>query len=403
MQLGGRHARGGGVALGDQGEDRRRAQLLDHGGIGRHVARAHDFELRHRQAAAELVEVFAEQDLGQQLFDLAELAFVRDAVGPVGGFLERLDIGQHPGEAVGGALFLIDLLAVDFPAGGDLRGNGLAQCEEISLGVRRRLANCRPEIRNHDAVRHPSALPFRDDPTSSLRRCSKDHVGDPTQARVPDIPAPAARCPPCLDTSAPAKPVRWQTLRQDIACRLAGGETDEARYAQGRAVCVSRRHGDDRHRKCPVRARLYAAQDKLGRAGPAGVLEQLLHHRHAARAGLSEPRDDAGRSRADGREDYYNNRTREDAKPADPNDKTLLDGSDLLSGGGYNAFWVDPGKHVALVKGEPRSSWIVEPANGRIPRKGAAAPAARPAPAAAPAPTGARTSGRCDRAGAGRS
>ena len=51
-------------------------------------------------------------------------------------------------------------------------------------------------------------------------------------------------------------------------------------------------------------------------------------------------------------EDYYNNRTREDAKPADPNDKTLLDGSDLLSGGGYNAFWVDPGKHVALVVDE---------------------------------------------------
>ncbi len=85
-------------------------------------------------------------------------------------------------------------------------------------------------------------------------------------------------------------------------------------------------------------------------------------------------------------EDYYNNRTREDAKPADPNDKTLLDGSDLLSGGGYNAFWVDPGKHVALVRGEFRSSWIVEPANGRIPRKGVAAPAARPA---AGAPTGA--------------
>ncbi len=79
-------------------------------------------------------------------------------------------------------------------------------------------------------------------------------------------------------------------------------------------------------------------------------------------------------------EDYYNNRTREDAKPADPKDKTLLDGSDLLSGGGYNAFWVDPGKTVAVVKGEPRSSWIVEPADGRIPRKTAAgAPAARPA------------------------
>ena len=86
--------------------------------------------------------------------------------------------------------------------------------------------------------------------------------------------------------------------------------------------------------------------------------------------------------------DYYNNRTREDAKPNRPEDVKLLDGTDLLSGGGYNAFWVDQGSHVARVKGTPRSSWIVEPANGRIPRKGAAAVEARPA-ASAPRPTGA--------------
>lgn len=77
-------------------------------------------------------------------------------------------------------------------------------------------------------------------------------------------------------------------------------------------------------------------------------------------------------------EDYYNNRTREDSKPTDLKTAKLLDGSDLLSGGGYNAFWVDQGTKVATVKGEPRSSWIIEPANGRIPRKAAAAPAARP-------------------------
>lgn len=70
-------------------------------------------------------------------------------------------------------------------------------------------------------------------------------------------------------------------------------------------------------------------------------------------------------------EDYYNNRTREDAKPTDLKTAKLLDGSDLLSGGGYNAFWVDQGSKVAIVKGQPRASWIVEPANGRIPRKGA--------------------------------
>ncbi|MDP3740569.1 MAG: hypothetical protein Q8R02_24495 [Hyphomonadaceae bacterium] len=88
--------------------------------------------------------------------------------------------------------------------------------------------------------------------------------------------------------------------------------------------------------------------------------------------------------------DYYNNRTREDAKPTDLKTAKLLDGTDLLSGGGYNAFWVDQGTKVAIVKGEPRSSWIIEPANGRIPRKGAAAPApARPAAGTPGAPTGA--------------
>ena len=34
---------------------------------------------------------------------------------------------------------------------------------------------------------------------------------------------------------------------------------------------------------------------------------------------------------------------------------------------GYNAFWIDPGKNYAKVKGENRSSWITFPANGRIP------------------------------------
>jgi hypothetical protein len=67
--------------------------------------------------------------------------------------------------------------------------------------------------------------------------------------------------------------------------------------------------------------------------------------------------------------DFYVIRTAEDAKPnTDSENKTLLDGSDLLSGGGYNAFWVDTGDKHGVVKGEIRSSWIVDPANGLIPR-----------------------------------
>jgi hypothetical protein len=92
--------------------------------------------------------------------------------------------------------------------------------------------------------------------------------------------------------------------------------------------------------------------------------------------------------------DYYVNRTREDAKPADVGNLKLLDGTDLLSGGGYNAFWVDQGEKVATVKGELRSSWIVDPPNGRIPRIGAATAATpRAEPAAAPAPSGAARGG----------
>lgn len=35
--------------------------------------------------------------------------------------------------------------------------------------------------------------------------------------------------------------------------------------------------------------------------------------------------------------------------------------------GGYNAFWLDRGSRVGVVRGEARSSWIVEPENGRMP------------------------------------
>jgi Ni/Co efflux regulator RcnB len=36
---------------------------------------------------------------------------------------------------------------------------------------------------------------------------------------------------------------------------------------------------------------------------------------------------------------------------------------------GYNAFWIDPGTTLAKVKGEYRTSWIVDPPSGQIPFK----------------------------------
>ena len=35
--------------------------------------------------------------------------------------------------------------------------------------------------------------------------------------------------------------------------------------------------------------------------------------------------------------------------------------------GGYNAFWLDPGRTLATVNGERRTSWIVDPPNGQLP------------------------------------
>ena len=35
---------------------------------------------------------------------------------------------------------------------------------------------------------------------------------------------------------------------------------------------------------------------------------------------------------------------------------------------GYNLFWTDPGSSLALVKGEFRTSYVVDPPNGQIPR-----------------------------------
>ena len=50
--------------------------------------------------------------------------------------------------------------------------------------------------------------------------------------------------------------------------------------------------------------------------------------------------------------------------PSNLNDNLLKDGNNDR---GYNTFWIDPGKSLANVKGQFRTSWIVEPANGQMP------------------------------------
>jgi hypothetical protein len=70
-----------------------------------------------------------------------------------------------------------------------------------------------------------------------------------------------------------------------------------------------------------------------------------------------------------------------DAAPRDPNFKTTdlpHDCGKGFSGAGcgYNAAWIDPGTTVMRVNGEPRSSFITDPANGRLPpyKSGVSAP-----------------------------
>jgi hypothetical protein len=60
---------------------------------------------------------------------------------------------------------------------------------------------------------------------------------------------------------------------------------------------------------------------------------------------------------------YTQNRD-DSQKRTDPNAGVFTDKN---ADAGYNAFWIDPGSEFTKVNGEWRSSYIVEPANGKIP------------------------------------
>ena len=52
------------------------------------------------------------------------------------------------------------------------------------------------------------------------------------------------------------------------------------------------------------------------------------------------------------------------AKPTDPNAPAPKAGEDP---GGYNAFWIDAGSRFGRIRGEVRTSWLVDPADGKLP------------------------------------
>ena len=62
-------------------------------------------------------------------------------------------------------------------------------------------------------------------------------------------------------------------------------------------------------------------------------------------------------------------RVENDSKPSDPNAKIAA--AALPPVGNYNQFWTERGMTVADIYGEKRSSMIIDPPNGRIPRIGA--------------------------------
>jgi hypothetical protein len=61
--------------------------------------------------------------------------------------------------------------------------------------------------------------------------------------------------------------------------------------------------------------------------------------------------------------DGMNRRIETDEQPSDASAGAPAPGNPL----GYNTFWLDPGRKLGVVKGQIRSSWIVDPADGRLP------------------------------------
>lgn len=51
-------------------------------------------------------------------------------------------------------------------------------------------------------------------------------------------------------------------------------------------------------------------------------------------------------------------------KPSDPNAGAPPVGADV---GGYNSAWTDPGSTMGRINGQVRTSWIIEPADGKLP------------------------------------
>lgn len=63
----------------------------------------------------------------------------------------------------------------------------------------------------------------------------------------------------------------------------------------------------------------------------------------------------------------YNRRVATESEGIDPDEGAPEAGAPLPAVGNYSYVWTDPGSKIAVVKGELRSSWIVDPEDGQIP------------------------------------
>ncbi|MEE2777290.1 MAG: hypothetical protein VYE73_11105 [Acidobacteriota bacterium] len=64
---------------------------------------------------------------------------------------------------------------------------------------------------------------------------------------------------------------------------------------------------------------------------------------------------------------FHNVRAAKEFEKSDPNRGAPDKVKSLPPVGNYNASWVDPGSTYGVVNGEIRSSWLIEPADGKVP------------------------------------
>ena len=140
-----RHARGIAVAVAAQIA---RRTAIEIGGDAQ-IGQAHELALAHRDAARDLVEIFAKGDLMDQLLHLAELTLGLQPVGPMLHLAQRFDIGGQPCQPVHGVLISLEQHGIDLARRRHPRRDGRFRGIEQFLASRQRIARARQKVGHH--------------------------------------------------------------------------------------------------------------------------------------------------------------------------------------------------------------------------------------------------------------